>query len=62
MMIHYLRVEDVNGKANDSTVPPLFFNERNPYPFTVTSWNFVGQLWARAFILLYAISSFCRIR
>ena len=28
MMIHYLRVEDVNGKANDSTVPPLFFNEK----------------------------------
>ena len=47
LMIHYLRINDKDGKANDSTTPPLFFKEKDPYPFTCTSWNFAGQLWGR---------------
>ena len=47
LMIHYLRVNDTNGTAKESTTPALFFKETNPYPFTCTSWNFAGQLWAR---------------
>jgi hypothetical protein len=47
LMIHYLRVNDKDGKPNESTNPPLFFKERNPYQFTTTSWNFASNLWAR---------------
>ena len=47
LMVHYLRINDPEGKANDSTKPALFFSERDPFPFTCTSWNFAGRLWGR---------------
>jgi hypothetical protein len=53
MMIHYLRVNDDGGYANESTTPALFFAEKSPYPYSATSWNFAGKLYVR----MVAISS-----